>query len=129
MPRTALKRNPPGALPGRRKKPEPGLVTLVRQYRATLPRLAEIAAIRPAPHAPTVVLDGEEKALLLAHERLIAEAAARRADTLAEIRCKLDLWRLEVVGAGRKPESVTDALVVSAIGDLKRLIKRMANDA
>ena len=129
MTRTAQERKPTGAPLKRRRKSKQGLAALVEQYRATLPRLAEIAAMRPGPQTPSAVLDGEEAALLLAHERLIAEAASQQARTLAEARCKLELWRLETVGEDEKPDTLTDALVVSVIADLKRLIRRLARDA
>lgn len=128
MRRNAQKRKLPDPFIHRRKKSRPDLATLATQYRATLPRLAEIAAMAPGPQTPSAIVNGEEAALLLTHERLIAEATTQKARTLDDIRCKLELWRLEAVGADGEPGTMTDALVVSVISDLKRLIKRLARD-
>ena len=129
MPRIVINKNPSASAAYGGKRSKQSFVALTDQYRSTLPRLAEIAATPPGAGTPSAVLEGEEAALLLIHERLITQAAGQKAYTLTDIRHKLELWRLEVIGVEGEPESVTDALVVSVIGDVKRLAKRQSKSS
>ena len=99
--------------------------SLVENYVSTLSRLREIGREQPAETTRQAQLDSEETELLSENEQLINTACAMKAESLAGVRNKLDLWRMDVLGA-TPAENPSDQLILSVIDDLERLIRRQA---
>lgn len=99
--------------------------SLVENYVSTLSRLREIGREQPAETTRQAQLDSEETELLSENEQLINTACAMKAESLAGVRNKLELWRMDVLGA-TPAENPSDQLILSVIDDLERLIRRQA---
>ncbi|WP_375210790.1 hypothetical protein [Hyphococcus sp.] len=99
--------------------------SLVEHYISTLSRLREIGRETPGDATRQAHLDHEERALLGRNEQLVTEASTARAESLSGIRNKLELWRMDVLGA-TPAENPSDHLILSVIDDLERLIRRQA---
>ncbi|MFC2952174.1 hypothetical protein ACFOOP_09540 [Marinicaulis aureus] len=99
--------------------------SLVENYVSTLSRLREIGREQPAEATRQAQLDSEETELLSENEQLINTACAMKAESLAGVRNKLELWRMDVLGA-TPAENPSDQLILSVIDDLERLIRRQA---
>lgn len=99
--------------------------SLVENYVSALSRLREIGREQPAEATRQAQLDSEETELLCENEQLINTACAMKAESLAGVRNKLELWRMDVLGA-TPAEKSSDQLILSVIDDLERLIRRQA---
>lgn len=97
--------------------------SLVETYISALSRLREIGRERPVEATRQALLENEETTLLNENEQLINTASAMKAESLAGVRNKLELWRMDVLGA-MPAESSTDQLILSVIDDLERLTRR-----
>ncbi len=97
--------------------------SLVENYVSALSRLREIGRETPSDAMRQAHLDHEESALLGRNEQLVSEACALRAESLSGVRNKLELWRMDVLGA-TPAENPSDQLILSVIDDLERLIRR-----
>ncbi len=99
--------------------------SLVENYVSALSRLREIGREQPAEATRQAQLDSEETELLCENEELINAACAMKAESLVGVRNKLELWRMDVLGA-TPAENSSDQLILSVIDDLERLIRRQA---
>ncbi|WP_370337414.1 hypothetical protein [Parvularcula marina] len=93
---------------------------MVREYERNLLELAE--TLRQAEESDDVVLQRKIRGLQLSNKWIVADAIATDCHELDDLRAKLELWRLSVLGThGERPRSPEEELIASVQEDLARL--------